>query len=90
MTRVEEGGWEGYVREESVGVLRSEAEEAEGTEALGGIGDEHELIAGAPPHQRQQHHHHIRDSSTTTASKREQLLLHYGAPRPKQSSTRRR
>lgn len=32
--------------EESVGVLGAEAEEAEGAEAGGGVGDEHELVAG--------------------------------------------
>lgn len=32
--------------EEGVGVLGAEAEEAEGAESGGGVGDEHELVAG--------------------------------------------
>jgi len=35
-----------YMRQEGVGVLRTEAEEAEGAEAGGRVGDEHELVAG--------------------------------------------
>ena len=32
--------------EEGIGVLGAEAEEAEGAEAGGGVGDEHELVVG--------------------------------------------
>lgn len=34
------------MRQEGVGVLGTEAEEAEGAEAGSGVGDEHELVAG--------------------------------------------
>jgi hypothetical protein len=35
-----------YMRQEGVGVLRTEAEEAEGAEAGSRVGDKHELVAG--------------------------------------------
>jgi hypothetical protein len=34
------------MRQEGVGVLRTEAEEAEGAEAGSRVGDKHELVAG--------------------------------------------